>query len=412
MELGQPARSGRAPAEGRGRAAGQLRGPADAGGRALVARALRAGRSGSSGSSRSWLRRARAPGTASGAATRAWRGLPSSVSSAPRRIPTRSSCWSRRRWPRRASSTNAFRLYREALEKRPGLAEAHEALARIYEQTGHPDWAAVERERSRADPAARLPIAEPARATSARGGTRRSSRPPQPLATAEGLYWRSRAANELAREAFGRLDRAAAVAGGHVAAGRGPARPPAASRRGDRGAEEGGGGLARRPPDPPRAGRARSSWPTTPRRRGRSWKTCCSAIRTPRSWRCCWARRGSGASQPGKAVPLLERAVARDPKLLPAQAALGRAYLEAGETAKAIAPLKAALETDRDGSLHYQLARAYRATGRADLASQALAAIPGDAQVGRGRGAEPAGGVPDPAAQLMRSLGPRFFKSR
>ena len=74
-----------------------------------------------------------------------------------------------------------------------------------------------------------------------------------------------------------------------------------------------------------------------------------------------------------EAVPLLERAVGRDPKLLPAQAALGRAYLEAGEMAKAIAPLKAALETDADGSLHFQLARAYRATGQADLASQALA---------------------------------------
>jgi predicted Zn-dependent protease len=64
--------------------------------------------------------------------------------------------------------------------------------------------------------------------------------------------------------------------------------------------------------------------------------------------------------------------VSRDPKLLPAQAALGRAYLEVGETAKAIAPLQAALETDKDGSLHYQLARAYRSTGRAELASQAL----------------------------------------
>jgi hypothetical protein len=41
--------------------------------------------------------------------------------------------------------------------------------------------------------------------------------------------------------------------------------------------------------------------------------------------------------------------------------------------AKAVAPLQAALETDADGSLHFQLARAYRATGQADLASKALA---------------------------------------
>jgi len=77
--------------------------------------------------------------------------------------------------------------------------------------------------------------------------------------------------------------------------------------------------------------------------------------------------------QPAKAVPLLEGVVRRDPKLLPAQAALGRAYAEVGDMAKAIAPLEAALETDEDGSLHYQLARAYRATGRAEQATQALA---------------------------------------
>src|SRR3989442_15361866 len=78
------------------------------------------------------------------------------------------------------------------------------------------------------------------------------------------------------------------------------------------------------------------------------------------------------AQQPAKAFPFLERAASRDPKLLRARAILGRAYLEMGEAAKAIPSLQAALETDQDGSLHYQLARAYRATGRADPASQSL----------------------------------------
>jgi predicted Zn-dependent protease len=79
------------------------------------------------------------------------------------------------------------------------------------------------------------------------------------------------------------------------------------------------------------------------------------------------------ALQPANAVPLLARAVARDPGLLPAQAALGRAYLDAGEPAKAIAPLERALASDKDGSLHYQLARAYRATGQAPRAAEATA---------------------------------------
>ena len=59
--------------------------------------------------------------------------------------------------------------------KKPGLAEAHEALAQIYERSGHPDWAAVERGKAKA---LRRPTAGPraSNATSARGGTVRSSR--------------------------------------------------------------------------------------------------------------------------------------------------------------------------------------------------------------------------------------------
>ncbi len=266
---------------------------------------------------------------------------------------------------------NAFRLYREALEKRPGLAEVHEALAQIYERRGHPEWAAVEREKSRGIPApdCRSPSLE----CDFRGGRYPSVlAAAQPLGTAEGLYWLSRAANELAREAFGRLGQLAPS-------------PEAAllraeilrtqRRRLGEAIEE--------------LKKASEAWPEDLRIRRELARALFLANdaeaarplledllkREPDSAELAlllgetWLR----TLQPGKAVPLLERAVSRDPKLLPAQAALGRAYLEVGEMAKAIAPLQAALETDTDGSLHYQLARAYRATGRADLANQALA---------------------------------------
>ena len=59
--------------------------------------------------------------------------------------------------------------------------------------------------------------------------------------------------------------------------------------------------------------------------------------------------------------------------MLRARAALGRAYLDLGDMAKAIPPLLAALDTDDDGSLHYQLARAYRGSGQSEFADQALA---------------------------------------
>ncbi len=74
------------------------------------------------------------------------------------------------------------------------------------------------------------------------------------------------------------------------------------------------------------------------------------------------------SEQVERAVGYLETAVKLDSKLLPAHAALGLCYARLGEPEKAIPHLKASLETDKDGSLHYQLARAYQATGQAALA--------------------------------------------
>ena len=265
---------------------------------------------------------------------------------------------------------NAFRLYREALEKRPGVAEVHEALARIYERRRHPEWAAVEREKARGTKA-------PDCRSSSLECDFRAGRYPSvlaaalPLGTAEGLFWRSRAANELAREAFGRLDQLAPS-------------PEAALLR----AEVLRGQRRRLGEAIEELRKAATAWPEDLRIRRELARSLFVANdaeaarplledllrREPESAELClllgetWLR----TLQPAKALPLLERAVKSDPKLLPAQAALGRAYLEVGEAARAVAPLETALPTDTDGSLHYQLARAYRATGRTDLASQAL----------------------------------------
>jgi len=74
-----------------------------------------------------------------------------------------------------------------------------------------------------------------------------------------------------------------------------------------------------------------------------------------------------------EAIPLLRRAVDLDPKLIAAHKALARGCLAAGKARDAIPHLKAALAADEDGSLHYQLARAYQATGQPDLAKEMLA---------------------------------------
>jgi predicted Zn-dependent protease len=76
--------------------------------------------------------------------------------------------------------------------------------------------------------------------------------------------------------------------------------------------------------------------------------------------------------KPNEAVPFLTKAVQYDPTLVVARASLGRALVSLGDTAQAIPHLKLALVLDQDGSIHYQLARAYRSTGQNDLAAQML----------------------------------------
>ncbi|MBI1790180.1 MAG: tetratricopeptide repeat protein, partial [Acidobacteria bacterium] len=100
--------------------------------------------------------------------------------------------------------TAAFALYRAALEKQPNLRGAHAGLAEVYRNTQHADWAAAEDQREQS-------LGAPACATSTPECHFLKGRYEQALAAArlkktlEGFYWQSRAANELARDAFSRL---------------------------------------------------------------------------------------------------------------------------------------------------------------------------------------------------------------
>jgi predicted Zn-dependent protease len=74
-----------------------------------------------------------------------------------------------------------------------------------------------------------------------------------------------------------------------------------------------------------------------------------------------------------QSLPYLETAIKKQPRLLPAHASLGFAYARLGSPAKAIPQLKMALPLDQDGSLHYQLSKAYQATGQSALARVMMA---------------------------------------
>jgi predicted Zn-dependent protease len=76
--------------------------------------------------------------------------------------------------------------------------------------------------------------------------------------------------------------------------------------------------------------------------------------------------------RPQEAIPWLERALAANREFRPAQAALGQALLRTGKAAEAIPYLKAAVESDDNGSVRFQLFRAYEITRQVELAQKAL----------------------------------------
>ena len=76
--------------------------------------------------------------------------------------------------------------------------------------------------------------------------------------------------------------------------------------------------------------------------------------------------------QPDKAIPYLEAALRTQRDMLPAHAALGMALTMLDRQKEAIPHLQQALTLDDDGSLHYNLARAYQAAGNPESAQQTM----------------------------------------
>src|SRR3954454_22504264 len=94
---------------------------------------------------------------------------------------------------------SAFFFYKEAEKRTPDLPGVHTGVARVYRETGHPDWAAAEEKRE-ADPDCK------AQTQACRflhgdylGATRAAPR------TDAALFWAARAYNQLALQSFGQL---------------------------------------------------------------------------------------------------------------------------------------------------------------------------------------------------------------
>jgi predicted Zn-dependent protease len=265
--------------------------------------------------------------------------------------------------------TDAFTLYRAALESLPSMANIHDSVARIYERSGHTQWAVTERgkiDMSADDCVARRALCEfrAARYDAALEAAMKAS-------DAEGRYWTARAANELALAAFMRLDTLPdSVERRSVRA----AVAQAQERHTDAVAElKAAVSLA---PQQPEVQYQLASAYYSARDYEASLATLTPLLKAyPDDVRLLTvkAQALSQLQRADEALPILKQLVDRNPNNSRMKLALGRAYLQTSHYTEAIPLLQEQLSSDSDGSLHMQLARAYSATSQHDKAAPLLA---------------------------------------
>ncbi|MFN7994112.1 MAG: tetratricopeptide repeat protein [Bryobacteraceae bacterium] len=265
----------------------------------------------------------------------------------------------------RSQFARAFERYRQALSLRPSFPGRHTAIAEIYEKTGHPDWAAIERAKEPhpvecpdREPACQFAAGRLKEILSVRAGT------------PDAMYWQSKAWHALSQQAYAKLNGLPASSEKFQAAA-------LAAEQNGRYAEAAVAWkeALRMAPDSPRIKRHLALALCNA-------NDCVSALpiiedllaREPSAamLNLLCGTALNAARKPGEALSYLEKAVKLDGGLLAARAALGEAFLEAGKPEKAVPELEAASKEDPDGSRHYQLARALRETGKPELAAAVL----------------------------------------
>jgi tetratricopeptide (TPR) repeat protein len=264
--------------------------------------------------------------------------------------------------------TDAFALYRSTLQRLPAMVTIHDAIARIYEQTGHKAWAATERAKGTLSDAAcvtRKALCE-FRAGRYQAALELSLRG----SDSESRYWRARAATELALAAFKRLDqlpdsRERREMRGTVAR---------AERRYTDAIAELKAALTFAPGDPALLDDLGTAY-FLARDYEQALATLAPVIKLSPDDARLLTMYGESLVQLQRfdaAVPVLQRAIDREPANPQPRLILGRAHLQNGNFAAAIPLIEPELARDDDGSLHTQLARAYTAVGQKEKAEKLL----------------------------------------
>jgi predicted Zn-dependent protease len=263
----------------------------------------------------------------------------------------------------------ALAIYRRVMID-PPVGGLHEAVADLYERAGERDWAAAERRKSEARTPARC-AARPGECEFLGGRFREAIASGTRAATPPGRYWSIRAANRLAMDALAHLETLPPsiqlyLIKAEIAQSRG--QYPDAVR-------EVRAALAAAPGDPIietaladallRAHNLDEALPLLDK-----------LTRASPGDPALLLMYGDGLvehQQLDRAIPVLEAAVKADGTVLAAEASLGRAYVQAGRYADALAHLEAAAADDETGDVHFQLARAYQALQRPGDAQKAMA---------------------------------------
>ncbi len=264
---------------------------------------------------------------------------------------------------------SAFFFYREAQSKSPDLPGIHAGLAEVYRNTGHADWASTEKEREEALPRPDCKTQTPECAFLSQHFTA-VIKTVTPKADAATLFWATKAYNALAVETFDRLNQLPESVQIHAF----KAQMLHDHKQDLEAANEWRAALKLAPDDAKikrqlaaalfDAKDYRSALPLVeeqlalePDSAELNYLMGASLFRT---------------EQAEKALPYLQRAVQGHTENLPADATLGLTLVSLNKSADAIPYLKKALPLDDDGSVHYSLARAYRAAGESQLAAEAM----------------------------------------
>lgn len=267
---------------------------------------------------------------------------------------------------------SAFFFYNEALKQLPKLHGVHAAMADIYRKTGHAEWASEEdsKEQGLAAPDCAAHLFE-CRFVGGKDLEILSTKPAAAKPNFEALYWRTKAANELAMQAFFRLGQLPESIELHqlkAEIARDSGRPKEA-------VDEWTAALKLAPEDL-RARQELAAALFMANDYTAAFEQASALLKTMPGAADLNFIAGDSLlrlEDAERAEPYLRKALKADPKLAAAGASLGLALSRLGRNAEAVPLLEQSLTLDDDGSLHYQLARAYQAAGNAEKARGAMA---------------------------------------